>query len=228
MTLNQTLRASLVCATALAFGQAAEADQLIYYDFNTYYDPFPIVHPGTAAVTYADPAFSTVTDFTLRDTSAGETQTVSGGVTFGNGWSDADGNAFAFNFTVASGKQVTFTDASFFDERQNKDYPPQSWALTLGGSAFGSGNITNVGFYNEVFDPSDLVFGAGTYTAMLAAIGTGSSGAAADFSRQWSIDKFNLNGTVENVAAVPLPAAAWMLLSGLAGLGAMAKQRRAA
>lgn len=87
-------------------------------------------------------------------------------------------------------------------------------ALYSGGTATPS--TSAVDFYNTMSLDSALVYG-GTPGSL------GAENSAADIGASTGL-LYNADG----VSAVPLPAAAWLLLSGLGGLGVMVRKRKAA
>ena len=110
--------------------------------------------------------------------------------------------------------------------------------LTMGGTQPASGNSIEGSIWggnsNTNLDLSNLIASASSFgTSPFALSSTGGLNATGPFSLAIGVKitrsgagttAGSLNG---DIAPVPLPAAAWLLCSGLAGLGAMARRRRA-
>lgn len=116
---------------------------------------------------------------------------------------------------------------------------------TLGGAAGSGDSVPTGGLYGTTGTDGEFAldwFGSSTPTVndLGSAAGfylhTASGGPGFDVARVYQIGTFSLanNGTLSFVSAtgepspVPLPAAAWLLMSGVAGLSAVARRRRAA
>jgi hypothetical protein len=84
-------------------------------------------------------------------------------------------------------------------------------ATNIAGFGVPSGISLGSGVNGVTFTVSPLV--AGLYDMVITGVADGSSGG-------------HYLGSVTDVAVVPLPAAAWLLLSGLVGVGAMARRRK--
>jgi hypothetical protein len=131
------------------------------------------------------------------------TSQISGGIT------DANGNGVTLGATNVSG----FV--------QNPSLNPG--AVPTGansGTAFTAGTAAGpITYAYGLFDSGTLAGpGSGPYTQLLTTV---------SFSLTGNGDKVSLTGNA-TINPVPLPAAAWLMLGGLAGLGAFARRGRSA
>jgi hypothetical protein len=128
---------------------------------------------------------------------------ISGGIT------DASGNNVSFAPTGASG----FVQSPSLNPGAVPTGAPSGPAFSAPGN--GSAQTHSYGLFS-----SGLLAGPGTgpYTQLLTTVA---------FSLSGNGDKVSLTGNA-TINPVPLPAAAWLLLGGIAGLGALARRGRAA
>lgn len=143
----------------------------------------------------------------------------------GLGWIDLnDGSALSFQFTVDAGNEalLTVVDTGASGDRFSVSIngvaqavtsaAVNSYPNTIGQDAF------DVAFGNADYSRGFYVLGAGSYTV------TGSlfSSALDDFSAALNSTS---GGLKVEVSQVPLPAAAWLMLSGLGALGLRLRRR---
>ena len=146
----------------------------------------------------------------------------------GLGWIDiSDGTALSFSFTVAAGNTGTLTvvDAGFSGDRFSVFSNSAALAVT-------SAAVNN--YPNSTFD-FDLALAATNYSRGIYALAAGNytvtgslfSSALDEFGAPLNSTTGALRVDVAPVAAVPLPAAALLLLNGLGVFGFAARRRAA-
>lgn len=141
----------------------------------------------------------------------------------GVGWIDInDGSALSFQFTVAAGTfvKLTVVDTGFAGDRFSVSLNGNALANTSAAvnsfpTAIGQADF-DVALANPDYSRGIYQLGEGTYTV------TGSLFSSALDGTGAAIDA--TSGGL-SVAAVPLPAAAWLLMSGLGALGLGLRRR---
>ena len=128
---------------------------------------------------------------------------------------------------VASGPLLALTDTGVIPGTSiGGASPADDWYFHIAGAAtvfaqtVGAG-IANFGF-NLLDSSNTLIAGVsgGTFLNLMAPIAPGS------YHLHFNGTHGTYSGTLQFLAPVPLPAAAWLMVSGLAALGAFARRRR--
>ena len=111
------------------------------------------------------------------------------------------------NGSDPTGQEV---NSVYFGNLDNGDYAglPLYYSNNLAG---------NVSFFTTAGADESLMF----YTAF-------NDGSIEEGARVWSLDIAGSNLSYASVSAVPLPAAVWLFLSGLLGLGAVGRRGKSA
>ena len=146
----------------------------------------------------------------------------------GLGWIDLnDGSALSFQFTVDPGNEAALTvvDTGASGDRFSVSIngvaqaatsaAVNSYPATIGQADF------DIALGNADYSRGFYVLGAGSYTV------TGSlfSSALDEFGAPLNSTSGGLKVEVTSVSAVPLPAAAWLMLSGLGAMGLRLRRR---
>lgn len=184
----------------------------------------PALDPGSvvpAELTGAGAAWSDL-DGTLTDLNG---QGGTGRAIAARSWHD--GNAFVFTLNLATGFKLDLTSIEFYEQGSSggQGLGPTQWKLSINGSditglqpAF-RGNPGAVRSIDDTVLPDAL-----TGLVSFEIFATGSeNGTGVASNATWRIDNFTLTG---DLTPIPVPAAAWLFGSALAGLAAW--RRRAA
>lgn len=138
-----------------------------------------------------------------------------------------DGNAFVFSLNVASGFKLDLTEIGFFEQGSSggQGLGPTQWKLSINGSDVTGLQAAFRGNPGAVRTISDSVLpDALTGVLSFEIFATGAeNGTGVASNATWRIDNFTLTG---DLTPVPVPAAAWLFGSALAGLATW--RRRAA
>ncbi len=222
---------SAVLATLLA--TSANAALVAYQDFNTFTAPSvgpigPI--PGGITVTFGS-------GITAANTSsiAGSTVNIPAG-SIGTNTAlrvrqgvSATGDYLDASFSTAGFTDLVFTLAAAGGPAADiPTFAAIQYSLDNGGSfltpSLGAGSSANPLSTSTNFALYTYNFGSVLDNAANVVIRLTLSHSATDVNSRVDVDNFQVNGT----SAVPLPAAAWLLMSGIAGVGAFARRRRQA
>jgi hypothetical protein len=145
----------------------------------------------------------------------------------GLGWIDInDGSALSFQFTVDAGNEalLTVVDTGASGDRFSVSINGVAQSATSSAvnsfpSTIGQADF-DIALGNADYSRGFYVLGAGSYTV------TGSLFASAmDGLTELNSTSGGLKVEVTSVSAVPLPAAAWLMLSGLGALGLRLRRR---
>ncbi len=145
----------------------------------------------------------------------------------GLGWIDInDGSALSFQFTVDAGNEalLTVVDTGASGDRFSVSINGVAQSATSSAvnsfpSTIGQADF-DIALGNADYSRGFYVLGAGSYTV------TGSLFASAmDGLTELKSTSGGLKVEVTSVSAVPLPAAAWLMLSGLGALGLRLRRR---
>lgn len=151
---------------------------------------------------------------------------------------NADGFALSLNFAAGPDGSAMIDDGLFtLAANIDNSGALSTGTITLGGTidsmGYSSGTLltgvlTDFGFVagNDGGDPLEFLFDVtgGDLASMYGGTGgiiMGFTGATGDFSSDFSSDPFNASA---DVAAVPVPAAIWLMFSALAGLASIRRR----
>lgn len=143
----------------------------------------------------------------------------------GLGWIDiADGSALSFQFTVNAGSvaQLTVVDTGFSGDRFSVSVNGIAQAPTTAAAnsypvAIGQADF-DTALGNADYSRGLYLLGAGTYTVTGTLLSSALDGTGAPLNA-------TSGGLKVDVSAVPLPAAAWLMLSGLGAMGLRLRRR---
>lgn len=143
----------------------------------------------------------------------------------GLGWIDiADGSALSFQFTVNAGSvaQLTVVDTGFSGDRFSVSVNAVAQAPTTAGVnsypvAIGQADF-DTALGNANYSRGLYMLSAGTYTVTGSLLASALDDAGAQINA-------TSGGLKLNVSPVPLPATAWLMLSGLGALGLCLRRR---
>ena len=139
------------------------------------------------------------------------------------GWNGNSANDYVqFGFTVAAGYTATL-DEMFISTLSSGKGPGKMGVYTsLDGFANPIHTIlqSDSAFINSVIDLSSLGPVTGSFTIRLMEIGNSGAGGygASDGSGSFRIGQYSESGMIGETSAVPIPAAAWLMGSGLLGM----------
>lgn len=176
----------------------------------------------------------------LMSRGAGLTGSAAGNSFNSIGWNGQSTDYLSLTLNVAAGSSLDLQTLSFGTRSSNTG--PGSIGLFYSGDGFTSAITTivqpGISFVNSAIDLTALADVTGAlefrfYQIGNTAAGGGTSSATGtfrltDYFNGATDENLSLTGTVSSVSAVPLPAAAWLLVAGLGVMGAAAKRQRAA
>ncbi|HNW88503.1 MAG TPA: choice-of-anchor D domain-containing protein, partial [Bacteroidales bacterium] len=110
--------------------------------------------------------------------------------------SSTTSKTFTLTFTVANGYQLDITHFNFWNSRNSNNNSYNNWALSINGTAVGSGSVSYPGGYTGVTAVSSPIAGL---TGTITIVYTMSTASSTAYSR---LDDFTLYGTV---TVLPLP-----------------------
>ena len=155
------------------------------------------------------------------------------------GWNSQSTDYVSLSLTVDAASSLDLQTLSLGTRSSNTG--PGTWGLFYNGDGF-SNAITTVStapgsvFVNSAIDLSALPNVTGALEFRLYQIGTTAANGGAtntagtfrltDYFNGSTDENLSLTGTLSSVSAVPLPAAAWLLLAGLGALGVTVRGRR--
>lgn len=133
-------------------------------------------------------------------------------------WIDLDGNALSFDFTLTRAAILKVVDAGFAGDR---------FTIFNDSEVLGQTSIANSSYPDSVGLDFDAAYADANYSRAEFLLGPGSYSINGWLSQSSQADGLNINATVGAVSltAVPLPAAAWLYMTGAACIGWSARRR---
>jgi hypothetical protein len=122
-------------------------------------------------------------------------------------------------------------DLALSSALQSGDVSSLTLSVDFTGNAFAQTPTLTIDGQTYAFDTQDIASSLYTFTWNLSGIGAGAFAQGAQYEFEWTFDAhvaFTMISTAQATAtaAVPEPATYAMMLTGLAGVGAMASRRR--
>lgn len=174
----------------------------------------------------------------LMSRGAGLTSAAAGNSFSATGWNSQATDYMSLSLTVAAGTSLDLQTLSVGTRSSNTG--PGSIGLFYSGDGFASAITTvaqpGTNFVNSAIDLSTLADVTGSVEFRFYQIGTTAAGGGTstgsgtfrltDYFNGGTDENLSLTGTLSSVSAVPLPAAAWLMVAGLGVLGASVRRKR--
>ena len=142
-------------------------------------------------------------------------------VSTGLEWIDLDGNALSFDFTLSGSAYLKVVDAGFAGDRFNV-YDNGTLLLGETSAAFNT-------YPASVGVDFDAAYASSLYSHGLFLLGAGShtiTGLLSQSALDGDSNPFNATVGAVSLTAVPVPAAAWLYLTGTALMGFISRRRK--
>lgn len=176
----------------------------------------------------------------LMSRGAGLTGSAAGNSFSSTGWNSQNTDYLSLSLTVAAGSSLDLQTLSF--GTRSSGTGPGSIGLFYSGDGFTTAITTiaqpGTSFVNSAIDLTALADVTGALEFRFYQIGTTAAGGGTssstgtfrltDYFNGATDENLSLTGTVSSVSAVPLPAAAWLMVAGLGALGASVRRKRPA
>jgi hypothetical protein len=134
-------------------------------------------------------------------------------------WIDLDGNALSFDFTLSGSAYLKVVDAGFAGDRFN---------VYDNGVLLDQTSVASNTYPVSVGLDFDAAYASSLYSQGLFWLGAGTHSITGVMSQSALAETTPINATVGAVSltAVPLPAAAWLYLTGTALMGVVSRRRK--